>query len=94
MYIKKEIDIMKSFNYVITDSLGIHARPAGILVKAASAYSSKITISKNGKEADLKRILGVMGLGVKKDDEIVIKINGEDEEKAAEELKKIFVENL
>ena len=54
--------IMKEFTYTIKDEQGIHARPAGELVKAASAYPCKVTISKDGKEVDAKRILGVMVL--------------------------------
>ena len=42
---------MKSFNYVITDEVGIHARPAGILVKEAKKYASKVTVSMGGKSA-------------------------------------------
>ena len=52
---------MKEFTYTIKDEQGIHARPAGELVKAAAAYPCKVTISKDGKEVDAKRILGVMG---------------------------------
>ena len=51
---------MKEFKYVIKDEQGIHARPAGMFVKEAAAFSSKVTISKDGKEVDAKRILGVM----------------------------------
>ena len=55
---------MKEFKYVITDKGGIHARPAGALVKEAAAFPCSITIAKDGKAADAKRIFGVMGLGV------------------------------
>ena len=71
--------IMKEFTYTIKDEQGIHARPAGELVKAASAYPCKVTISKDGKEVDAKRILGVMGLGVKCGQEIVLKTDGDQE---------------
>lgn len=40
---------MKSFVYLITDEIGIHARPAGELVKLAKEFKSKITVSANGK---------------------------------------------
>ena len=73
---------MKEFTYTIKDEQGIHARPAGELVKAAAAYPCKVTISKDGKEVDAKRILGVMGLGVKCGQEIVLKTDGDQEEKA------------
>lgn len=75
---------MREFRYVIKDEQGIHARPAGLFVKEAASCESKITISKDGKEVDAKRILGVMGLGVKKDQEIVLKAEGSDEDQAIE----------
>ena len=85
---------MREFRYVIKDEQGIHARPAGLFVKEAASCESKITISKDGKEVDAKRILGVMGLGVKKDQEIVLKAEGSDEEQAIEKLSKFLQENL
>ena len=85
---------MKEFTYTIKDEQGIHARPAGELVKAAAAYPCKVTISKEGKEVDAKRILGVMGLGVKKGQEIVLKTEGADEDAAMEKLSAFLKENL
>ena len=85
---------MREFRYVIKDEQGIHARPAGLFVKEAASCESKITISKDGKEVDAKRILGVMGLGVKKDQEIVLKAGGSDEDQAIEKLSKFLQENL
>ncbi len=85
---------MREFRYVIKDEQGIHARPAGLFVKEAASCESKITISKDGKEVDAKRILGVMGLGVKKDQEIVLKAEGSDEDQAMEKLSKFLQENL
>lgn len=85
---------MREFRYTIKDEQGIHARPAGLFVKEAASCESKITISKDGKEVDAKRILGVMGLGVKKDQEIVLKAEGSDEDQAIEKLSKFLQENL
>lgn len=85
---------MREFRYVIKDEQGIHARPAGLFVKEAASCESKITISKDGKEVDAKRILGVMGLGVEKDQEIVLKAEGSDEDQAIEKLSKFLQENL
>lgn len=85
---------MREFRYVIKDEQGIHARPAGLFVKEAASCESKITISKDGKEVDAKRILGVMGLGVKKKQEIVLKAEGSDEDQAIEKLSKFLQENL
>lgn len=85
---------MKEFRYVITDEQGIHARPAGMFVKEAAACKCNVTISKDGKEVDAKRILSVMGLGVKKGQEIVLKTDGDGEEAAMEKLSKFLQENL
>lgn len=85
---------MKEITYTITDPEGIHARPAGVLVKEAAKFTSKVTIAKDGKEVDAKRILGLMGLGVKCGQEIVLKTEGEDEDAAIEALGKFLEENL
>lgn len=85
---------MKTFDYKIKDELGIHARPAGLLVKAAKVLDSKITIEKNGKSADAVKLFSVMGLGVKKDDTIKITVEGGDEEASAKAMEEFFSANL
>ena len=85
---------MKTFTYTIKDKEGIHARPAGIIVAEAKKYSSSISITNKGKKADLKRIFGVMGLCVKSNEEVLIEIDGSDEELAYIKLKELFEENL
>ena len=85
---------MREFEWEIRDEYGIHARPAGMLVKEASRFSSDIKIIKEEKEADGKKLFGIMGLGVKRDDKIRILISGEDEDKAETALKRFFEENL
>ncbi len=85
---------MKSFNYVITDEQGVHARPAGILVKEAKKYASKITISAGGKNAEATKLMAIMSMGIKKGTEIEISVEGDDEEAAAAEMEKFFKENL
>ena len=85
---------MKEFKYVITDPEGIHARPAGILVKQAAGYQSTVKITKGEKSADAKRIFGVMCLGVKTGEEVTITVEGADEDTAAAELETFFKENL
>lgn len=85
---------MKEFKYTIKDELGIHARPAGILVKEAASFPCSVTIEKGGKEVDAKRILGLMSLGVKCGEEITLKCDGEDEDQAIEALSKLLEENL
>lgn len=85
---------MKEFNYVLTDENGIHARPAGILVKEASKFKSEVKISKGDKVADARRIFSLMGLGAKKGDELHISISGEDEEEVSKKLENFFSENF
>lgn len=85
---------MVNFNYVITDEIGIHARPAGLLAKEAKAVSSRVVIKANGKEADASKLMAVMGLGVKKGNEITVEITGEDEKEAAAKMEEFFKANL
>ena len=85
---------MTEFKYVIKDEEGIHARPAGLLVKEAGTFPCTITIGKGDKQADAKRIFAVMGLGVKCGEEITIKADGEEEENAIRALSKLLEENL
>ena len=85
---------MKSFNYTITDPVGIHARPAGLLVKEVKNYASLVTVSKDGKSFDAKKLMMLMGLGVKCGDEVTVEVTGEDEESAVAALEEFFKANL
>ena len=85
---------MKEFKYVITDELGIHARPAGLLVKEAAKFQSDIKIKNGEKEADAKRIFGIMGLAAKKGDEIVLTADGADEADAIAAIEEFLKANL
>ena len=85
---------MTEFTYVITDKEGIHARPAGELVKLAKEYTSTVSVIKEGKKADAKKVFGLMGLGVKNGMEITVQIEGEDEDTAAAAVETFLKENL
>ncbi len=85
---------MKEFTYVITDKEGIHARPAGALVKEAAAFPCSVTIAKGDKEIDAKRIFGVMGLGAKCGEEITVRTDGEKEDEAIAALEAFLKSNL
>ncbi len=65
-----------------------------MVVKEAKKYVSDITIYGKGKSADLKRLMSVMGLGIKKNEEVVIEAVGDDSEKAITELKDFFEKNV
>ncbi len=73
----------------ITNCLGIHARPATLLVKAAQKFRSRITLVKDDMEADGKSIMDIMILAAEPDSSIIIRADGEDETEALEALKKI-----
>jgi phosphocarrier protein len=85
---------MKSFDYVIKDSVGIHARPAGILVKEAKKYQSKITVVKDGKSAEATKLMALMGLGVKCGNTVSINVDGADEDVALAGMQEFFAANL
>ncbi|MDO4632912.1 MAG: HPr family phosphocarrier protein [Eubacteriales bacterium] len=85
---------MKEFTYTVTDPNGIHARPAGVLVKQLKNFSSSVTIFKGDKNVDMKKLLALMGLGVKQGDTVTVKVEGEDEEACVAELLKAFQENF
>lgn len=85
---------MKVIDYVITDPVGIHARPAGQLAKLAKEVESKVTIEFNDKSADAGRLLAVMGLGIKSGDKMTVKIEGADEEAAAVKVEEFLKNNL
>ncbi len=85
---------MKEFQYVIQDPVGLHARPAGLLVKMAAGFQSKITISGNGKSCDAKKLIMLMSLGITQGTEVTCQIEGEDEDAAFEAVQKFFTENL
>ena len=77
---------MKEFKHVIADPMGMHARPAGMLVKAVAGYASKITITAPTGTADARRLMALMKLAAKQGMELTVTVDGADEEKAAAEL--------
>jgi phosphocarrier protein len=85
---------MKEFKHVIADPLGMHARPAGMLVKAVAAYASKITINAPTGTADARRLMALMKLAAKQGMELTVTVDGADEETAAAELRSFLAANL
>lgn len=85
---------MKQFNYVIKDSVGIHARPASELVKEAKKYSSIITITKGDNSAVATKLMAVMSLGVKCGEEITVSVEGEDENTTVEKIREFMEANM
>ena len=85
---------MKKFTYEIKDELGMHARPAGLLVKEAKKFSSNITLICGEKNASAKGLISVMGLGVKYGNEVTVTAEGEDESEAIAALEAFFNGNF
>ena len=85
---------MKQFNYTITDEVGIHARPAGMLAKTAKAFQSEIIIEKDGKTVNATKLMMLMSMGIKCGDTVTVTVTGEDEEVAADALQDFFSTNL
>ena len=85
---------MKEFKHIINDPMGLHARPAGMMVKACAGYASTITINAPTGKADAKRLMGIMRLAAKQGMELTITVDGADEETAAAELQAFLAANL
>lgn len=85
---------MKTMTYTIQDELGIHARPAGVLVKEVKKFQSKITLEGNGKKAEAGKLLAIMGMGIKRGTEVTITAEGPDENEAIAAMEEFFKNNL
>lgn len=84
---------MKEFTYTVTDPVGMHARPAGQLAKEAAKYQSVVTVVKGEKKADTRRLMALMGLGIKQGDAITVRVEGADEDTAAAAVRQYLTEN-
>ena len=85
---------MRSVSYTVTDPVGIHARPAGLLAREAKRFSSEITLERGSDRASAKRLIALMGLAVKCGDGIRLIIEGDDEDEAAEAIERFLREHL
>ena len=85
---------MKTVTHVIADPLGLHARPAGLLVKLAVGFESAIVVTTSTGNADAKRIMALMRLGAKQGTLLTVTCSGHDEEAAAEAIRRFFTEHL
>lgn len=85
---------MKQFSYTIKDELGIHARPAGLLVKKASEFKSTVSVDNGIKKGDAKKIMSLMMMAVKQGQTVTFTVEGEDEGAAASAIEAFMKENL
>lgn len=85
---------MKTVTHVIADPLGLHARPAGLLVKLAGDFESAIVVTTSTGTADTKRIMALMRLGAKQGTLLTVTCSGPDEEAAAEAIRRFLTDHL
>lgn len=85
---------MTTFTHVIADSLGLHARPAGLMTKEVSAFQCNITVEAPAGTANPRKVITLLSLGAKMGDELVFTLDGEDEAAAASALQAFCKENL
>lgn len=85
---------MQEQTFTITADTGVHARPATLLVNKAGQFESEVEVSYNGKNVNLKSIMGVMSLGIPKGAEVKITATGGDEAEAIEGVTEVVKEHL
>jgi len=85
---------MKEITYIIKDELGIHARPAGLLVKKLAGFPGEVRVGNAQKMVDGKRIFSVMSLGIKQGDELILTFDGTGEDEAAAGAEQFLAANL
>lgn len=86
---------MKSFIYTITDPLGVHARPAGLLAKTAQSFpNTVITLQKGKNSAKATQIMKLMGMALRQGDEVCVSAEGDNEAAALAEIEEFFKKNL
>ena len=85
---------MKTVTHVIADPLGLHARPAGLLVKLAAGFESAIVVTTSTGTADAKHIMALMRLGAQKGTLLTVTCSGPDEDAAAEAIRRFLTDHL
>ena len=86
---------MKTFEYTVTDPVGIHARPAGLLVRELKGYPDvTVTLTAGERQVNALNLMALLGLGIGQGDKVSVRVEGEDEEKAAEAIRAFFQANL
>lgn len=74
----------------VTNRAGIHARPAAMIVQTASRFSSRIMLGKDSEEINAKSIMGIITLGAGYDTVLSLKVDGADEQEAADAMARLF----
>jgi D-lactate dehydrogenase len=85
---------MRELDYVITNPLGVHARPAAQLAQTCVSFKSQVTLTCNGKTASAGNVLDILGLHAKNGDNIKVTVEGPDEDDALEAVDKVLHEKF
>lgn len=85
---------MKEFSYTVKSEHGMHARPCGLLCNTAKKFDSECSVTYEGRTANAKRLISVMGLGIKQGGVMHFKIDGSDESEAERALIECLEEHL
>lgn len=85
---------MAQFEFTVTDPMGLHARPAGMIVKEAKKYAARVTLSANGKECEATRLMALMAMGIKCGTSVTVRVEGDDAQNCAAELQRFLLDNL
>lgn len=81
---------MKTTTVTVTNKLGLHARPSAQLTQMATSFKSEVWLTRNERRINAKSIMGVMMLAAAKGSELLLEVDGEDEDAALASLTELF----
>ena len=77
---------------ILPEEVPLHARPAGLFVRAAAQFGSEVAVAANGKRANAKSILEVLALGAEGGTELTLSASGDDAADAVDQLATLVAE--
>ncbi|MTI47552.1 HPr family phosphocarrier protein [Sporosalibacterium faouarense] len=85
---------MKRIKVIVTSRIGLHARPASLIVETAKSFKSDIKLRKNENLINAKSLIGILSIGANKGDYLEVLIDGQDEEEALDAIEQVFKNEL
>ena len=85
---------MKTAEIEVLNRLGLHARASAQIVRSASGFESKITLSNERESVNAKGIMGLMMLAATQGSKLTLEVDGTDEEQAFESIKNLFLDRF
>ena len=80
----------QSIELTVTNKMGIHARPAAMIVRVANKYESELQVEKDGEQVNGKSIMGLMMLAAGSGSKLQLTANGADADKVLKEMQSLF----